>query len=162
MTEHASHLPFSIEALVAEAKRRARQRRLLVAGVLVLIVAGVIGGLFGSRFLGAPGAGNSGAAGGVSLVLAKGPAFPMRTFVLILRHDHGLTVGDVKVTENGGSVLDPTLSPAIEASGDGVSSKEYLLQYKSLAESDKTIRVQVSVKDAGTAVSFYLSPASAS
>jgi hypothetical protein len=40
MTEHVSHLPFSLDALMAEAKRRMRKRRVLIAAVVVLIVGG--------------------------------------------------------------------------------------------------------------------------
>jgi hypothetical protein len=157
---------------MAEAKRRARQRRLLVAGALALIVAGVVGVVFASRSPGGPGAVSSTAAGAASgrgrvgLVEAKGPTFPVRTFVLALRHERRLTVGDIEVTENGGSVVDPTLIPASQASipasqasQDRILSNEYLLQYKSPFGPDKTIRVQVKVQGAGTAVTVYTSPA---
>jgi hypothetical protein len=122
MTNHAARRPFSLDPLMAEAKRRARQRRLLVAGALALIVAGVVGVVFASRSPGGPGAVSSTAAGAASgrgrvgLVEAKGPTFPVRTFVLALRHERRLTVGDIEVTENGGSVVDPTLIPASQAS----------------------------------------------
>jgi hypothetical protein len=95
----------------------------------------------------------------VVLVEAKGPAFPVRTLVLILRRGRRLTVSGVKVTVNGGSVVDPTLVPAITASDRMPSTKEYLLQYKSVAPPGKTIRVQVKVEGAGTAVLGYTSPA---
>jgi hypothetical protein len=40
MTEHVSHLPFSLDALMAEAKRRMRKRRVLIAAAVVLLVGG--------------------------------------------------------------------------------------------------------------------------
>ncbi len=40
MTEHVSHRPFSLDALMAEAKRRMRRRRVLIAAVAVLLVGG--------------------------------------------------------------------------------------------------------------------------
>jgi tight adherence protein B len=55
---------------------------------------------------------------GARLVEAKGPAFPVRTFVLTLPNDRKLTVGDVRVTENGGPVVHPTLTPASQASAE--------------------------------------------
>jgi tight adherence protein B len=63
-------------------------------------------------------AGAAAAAGATrpSIVEAKGPAFPVRTFVLVLPTDRKLTVSGVQVTENGGAVADPTLVPASEAS----------------------------------------------
>jgi tight adherence protein B len=51
----------------------------------------------------------------VSLVEAKGPAYPVRKYVLTLPNDRKLTIHDVRVRENGGSVLDPTLVPASRA-----------------------------------------------
>jgi tight adherence protein B len=54
--------------------------------------------------------------GGVTLVEAKGPAFPVRTYVLVLPNGRQLTVDDVNVTENGGAVAQPTLVPASKAS----------------------------------------------
>lgn len=163
MTNHAARRPFSLDPLMAEAKRRARQRRLLISAALALIAAGVVGGLSASRWSGGPGAASNTAAGAASgsvgLVEAKGPAFPVRTFVLTLRHDRRLTVGDVKVTENGASVFDQTLIRAGQASENRMPSNEYLLRYKSPTGPDKTIRVQVNVKGAGTAVGGYTSPA---
>ncbi len=63
-------------------------------------------------------AGSAAAAGpnGLSVVEAKGPAFPVRTFVLVLPTDRKLTMSGVQVTENGGPVAEPTLVPASEAS----------------------------------------------
>ncbi|HEU5244877.1 MAG TPA: type II secretion system F family protein [Gaiellaceae bacterium] len=62
-------------------------------------------------------AGTAGAAdtGGVRVIEAKGPAFPVRTFVLTLPGDHKLTIHDVSVKENGSSVVTPTLVPASQA-----------------------------------------------
>jgi tight adherence protein B len=62
-------------------------------------------------------AGTAGAADtpGVKVIEAKGPAFPTRTFVVTLPNDRKLTIHDVRVTENGDPVLDPTLIPASKA-----------------------------------------------
>jgi len=164
MTNHAARRPFSPDPLMAEAKRRARQRRLLISGVLALIVAGVVGGLFAWRSSGPSESARAAAVGppprgAVGLVEAKGPAFPVRTFVLTLRNNRQLMDGDVKLTENGGSVVNPTLIPTGNASGGQTLSNEYLLQYLSLQGPDKTIRVQAKVKGEGTAVAGYTSPA---
>lgn len=40
MLEHAFRLPFTLNPLIAEAKRRARQRRVLLAAVLLVLIAG--------------------------------------------------------------------------------------------------------------------------
>ena len=63
-------------------------------------------------------AGGAGARGGSGLgvVEAKGPAFPVRTFVLSLPSGRRLTIHDVAVKENGGPVVKPTLVPASQAS----------------------------------------------
>jgi tight adherence protein B len=53
---------------------------------------------------------------GLSVVEAKGPAFPVRRYVLTLPERRKLTVGDVRVTENGNSVVEPSLVPASRAS----------------------------------------------
>jgi len=58
----------------------------------------------------------AGASSGLRLVEAKGPPFPVRTLVLSLPSGRKLTIHDVTVTENGSSVVDPTLVPASEAS----------------------------------------------
>lgn len=55
--EHLSRFPLSLDPLIAEAKRRARQRRLLVA-LLVLLLAGLAAGL--TLAFGSQGAGPSG------------------------------------------------------------------------------------------------------
>jgi hypothetical protein len=44
MTAHVPRLPFSLDPLVAEAKRRARQRRVLVIAVVVVVVIGAVAG----------------------------------------------------------------------------------------------------------------------
>jgi len=49
MTIHAVRLPFSLDPLIAEAKRRMRRRRLLVAAVLVVALAGTAAGVIASR-----------------------------------------------------------------------------------------------------------------
>jgi len=75
---------------------------------LIVAVAAAIGAL----------AGTAGAAGssGPSVTEAKGPAFPVRTYVLTLPKDRKLTIQDVNVKENGASVAEPTLVPASRAS----------------------------------------------
>ena len=52
---------------------------------------------------------------GPHLVEAKGPAFPVRTYVLTLPTEQTLTARDAHVTENGNPVVDPTLVPASRA-----------------------------------------------
>ena len=47
MTTHAPRLPFSLDPLVAEAKKRARRRRLRIAVVVPVFVAGVVVALRG-------------------------------------------------------------------------------------------------------------------
>jgi tight adherence protein B len=53
---------------------------------------------------------------GVTVVEAKGPAFPVRTFVLSLPSGRQLTAANVHVTENGGAVVGSTVVPASHAS----------------------------------------------
>lgn len=47
MSEHAGRLPFALDPLIAEAKRRARQRRVLLLAVVILLGAGGTGLTFG-------------------------------------------------------------------------------------------------------------------
>jgi tight adherence protein B len=54
--------------------------------------------------------------GGVTLVVAKGPAFPVQTYVLVLPTGRRLTTNNVNVTENGAPVAQPSLVPAAKAS----------------------------------------------
>jgi tight adherence protein B len=56
------------------------------------------------------------ASSGLRVVEAKGPAFPVRTYVLTLPTGRKLTIHDVRVTENRGPVVDATLVPASQAS----------------------------------------------
>ena len=56
------------------------------------------------------------ATSGLRVVEAKGPAFPVRTFVLTLPKPHKLTIQDVNVKENGGPVVESSLVPASQAS----------------------------------------------
>ena len=53
--------------------------------------------------------------GGLTVVEAKGPAFPTKTFVLTLPTGRKLSNRDVRVTEDGGSVVQQSLVPASEA-----------------------------------------------
>jgi tight adherence protein B len=57
-----------------------------------------------------------GAPSGVRVVEVKGPAFPVRTYVLSLPSSRRLSIGDVKVTENGGPVAEESLTAASKAS----------------------------------------------
>jgi tight adherence protein B len=75
---------------------------------LIAAVAAAIG-----TFVGTAGAAGS---SGPSVTEAKGPAFPVRTYVLTLPKDRKLTIQDVNVKENGASVAEPTLVPASRAS----------------------------------------------
>ena len=52
---------------------------------------------------------------GPRVVEAKGPAFPVRTYVLTLPKGQKLSIHDVNITENGRPVVAPTLVPASEA-----------------------------------------------
>jgi len=52
----------------------------------------------------------------VQITEAKGPAFPVRTYVISLPNGRKLTTSDVKVTENGKPPVDPSLVPASQAS----------------------------------------------
>jgi tight adherence protein B len=56
------------------------------------------------------------AAAGPRLIEAKGPAFPVRTYVVSLPKGQRLTIHDINVTENGKSVVAPSLVPASQAS----------------------------------------------
>ena len=52
MTVHLPRLPVSVDPLIAEAKQRARRRRLLLAALLAGVVALVVGLSFGLRHTG--------------------------------------------------------------------------------------------------------------
>jgi tight adherence protein B len=56
------------------------------------------------------------ASSGLSVREAKGPAFPVRTYVISLPQGRKLTLRNVGVTENRSSVVDATLVPASQAS----------------------------------------------
>ena len=76
---------------------------------LALIAAVVVAVLSGSATV-------AGASSGVNVVEAKGPAFPVRTYVVSLSTGRRLTIHSVNVTENGNPVVEPTFVPASEAS----------------------------------------------
>jgi tight adherence protein B len=78
---------------------------------LIAAIAGVAGVLAATA-----GAADSSAP---QVVEAKGPAFPVRTFVLTLPSDRKLTTSDVGVTENGNPVIDKTVVPASQGSKQG-------------------------------------------
>jgi Flp pilus assembly protein TadB/Mg-chelatase subunit ChlD len=77
---------------------------------LTLIAAFVVAGALAAT------ASAAGPSQNPSLIEAKGPAFPIKTYVLQLPSGQSLTIRNVDVTENGGSVLRPTLVPASHAS----------------------------------------------
>lgn len=77
---------------------------------LIVSLALVVGVLAGT----AMGAGSS--AGRPTLIEAKGPAFPVRSYVLKLPSSKQLTARDVSVTENRSAALNTTLVPASQAS----------------------------------------------
>jgi tight adherence protein B len=56
------------------------------------------------------------ASSGVRVVEVKGPAFPVRTYVMTLPKGRKLTIHDVSVTENGNPVVEASLVPASQAS----------------------------------------------
>ena len=58
----------------------------------------------------------------VKAVEVKGPAFPVRTYVLTLSRGRKLTIHDVSVTENGNPVVEATLVPASQASPEARAS----------------------------------------
>jgi hypothetical protein len=69
MTGRVSHLPFPLDALMAEAKRRMRRRRVLIAAVVVLLVgAGAAGGIVASGTW-------SGSSRPIGSALVKSPLF---------------------------------------------------------------------------------------
>jgi hypothetical protein len=84
MELRASHLAFSLDALIAEAKRRARQRRLLVSVLLLAVAVGVA-----AVVLGSPGGGSR--PGGLSGELGARSAGSqsVRVGVLALTVPHG-------------------------------------------------------------------------
>jgi tight adherence protein B len=63
----------------------------------------------------AMGAGSS--SGQPTLIEAKGPGFPVRSYVLKLPSSQLLTPNEVKVTENGAAVLNTKVVPASQTSG---------------------------------------------
>jgi tight adherence protein B len=81
------------------------KQHLLLTGALTL-AAGVL----------ATTAAAAGSSQGPTLIVAPGPAFPVRTYVLKLQSITQLTTGDVNATENGVAVLKPSLKPASQAS----------------------------------------------
>jgi tight adherence protein B len=82
-------------------------KRLAPLVALVALTAGTLVGASGAT------AANS---DGVRVIEAKGPAFPVRTYVVSLPTGRKLTLGGVHVTENGEPPIDTTLTPADEAS----------------------------------------------
>jgi hypothetical protein len=88
MTVWGSRLPFSLDALIAEAKRRMRRRRLLLVVIAALLVGGVVGGALAARSPGGPGNGNGGVGSGNRAqnnqpASFKGPTKPPVTAAMI-------------------------------------------------------------------------------
>ena len=103
-------------------------------------------------------AGAATASPGLRLRVAKGPAFPVRTFALSLARARPLTAGTVHVTENGGPVADLRVTPT-GASHNATSSRKYQLRFKSLVGPSKRVQVEVDVPAVGTATARYRTPA---
>jgi Flp pilus assembly protein TadB/Mg-chelatase subunit ChlD len=80
-------------------------KRLLLIALFVLAAC-----VFAGR------AGAASSSSGPTLVEAKGPAYPVKTYVLTLPKGRGLTAADVQVTENGAAVAEEKLVPASQAS----------------------------------------------
>jgi hypothetical protein len=66
MTVHIPRLPFALDPLMAEAKRRARQRRFLIAVVVLALIGGAAGALAAFRSPNGPMSALPGALGGGS------------------------------------------------------------------------------------------------
>jgi len=77
---------------------------------LALIAALVLAGVLAAAVSAA------GASQSPTLIEAKGPAYPIKSYVLQLPSTQSLTLHDVDVTENGNPVLNPSLVPASHAS----------------------------------------------
>ena len=80
MTAHARRLPFALDPLMAEAKRRARQRRFLIAFAVLALIGGAAGAVAAFRSAGGPQSSLPAALGGGSAqtrgtVLAQFPRF---------------------------------------------------------------------------------------
>ena len=80
--------PFSLDPLIAEAKRRMRRRRLFVLVIAVLLAAGLIGGVLAASSPGGPGTGNGGVGNGNRAqnnqpASFKGPAKPPVTAAIV-------------------------------------------------------------------------------
>jgi tight adherence protein B len=97
-------------------------------------------------------AGTAGAAdsSSVRVVEAKGPAFPVRTFVLTLPSERKLTIHGVTVTENGNAVVDPTLVPASQA--DNNTFGTVLVRDTSYSMSGKPIQAAINAERAFAAL----------
>jgi len=54
MTAHLPRLPFALDPLMAEAKRRARQRRFLIVVVVLALIGGAAGAVAVFRSPGGP------------------------------------------------------------------------------------------------------------
>jgi hypothetical protein len=80
MESPASRPGFSLDALIAEAKRRARQRRLLIAVLLLAVAAVAAAVVFGSS--GGPGSRQGGSAGGLGSGSANSHSLQIGAFAL--------------------------------------------------------------------------------
>jgi tight adherence protein B len=102
-------------------------------------------------------AGAATASPGLRLRVAKGPAFPVRTFALSLAKARPLTAGTVHVTENGGPVADLRVTPT-GTSHHATSARKYELRYKSLLGPSVKVQVEVHVPAVGSAKARYKTP----
>lgn len=98
MALHASRLPFHLDPLIAEAKRRARQRRVLVALGIVLPVAVVAGLTLGLRSPGGAGGGRGGA--GLNSASSSAATGTVQPGVVVV----GQRIGPVRVGESKAQV----------------------------------------------------------
>ena len=128
MTLHVPGLPFSLDPLIAEAKRRARQRRLLLAAVAVLIAGGSLGAAFAVRS-------SNGSPGTVAVRQVSKPApgvaadcgrgVPGRGFHVFACMSGGARAGHphpkelLVVRSDGSSVAYPAFRVGEFAAGDG-------------------------------------------
>src|SRR5207249_2788639 len=95
----------------ARSRRSGRRRhgRSVKRLAIVAALALAAGALFGTS-------GAHAAPSKLRVIKVKGPAFPVRTFVIVLPSSSRLTLRNVRATENGTPVYKPSLTPASRAS----------------------------------------------
>ncbi|HJU36796.1 MAG TPA: hypothetical protein VJ716_05190 [Gaiellaceae bacterium] len=128
MTVHVPRLPFSLDPLIAEAKRRMRRRRLLIAAAIVAVAAGSV---FAIRAPGGPGStGGSGALSGSGRVGS-------------VRIDSGGRVGPLRMNRS-------TSAQVIAFAGRPDLDQSYLDRYQVLGYG--------CAAGAGTVTNWYVDP----